>query len=87
MKTIEDVIKELPPDLQRQVIDFAEFLKQRRAKRKQTRWNRSEMPRVVPQESPLRATRRERFLEMPAASAETRRCPLHSLKPAAGATP
>lgn len=37
MKTIEDVIKELPPDLQRQVIDFAEFLKQRRARRKQTR--------------------------------------------------
>lgn len=36
MKTIEDVIKELPPDLQRQVIDFAAFLKQRRARRKQT---------------------------------------------------
>ena len=30
MQTIEDLIRELPPDLQQEVIDFAEFLLERR---------------------------------------------------------
>ena len=37
MKSVEETIKELPPELQREVLEFAEFLKQRRSKRKQTR--------------------------------------------------
>jgi len=37
MKTVEDVIKALPPDLQQEVLDFAEFLKERHTDRKQKR--------------------------------------------------
>jgi capsule polysaccharide export protein KpsE/RkpR len=35
MKDVEQIIRQLPPDLQREVLDFAEFLKQRQANRKQ----------------------------------------------------
>ena len=34
MKTIEERIRELPPDLQEEVVDFIEFLAQREKKRK-----------------------------------------------------
>jgi hypothetical protein len=35
MRRLEEVIGELPPDLQQEVLDFAEFLSQRRSPRKQ----------------------------------------------------
>jgi hypothetical protein len=35
MKNIEEVIRKLPLDLQQEVLDFAEFLKQRRLGKKQ----------------------------------------------------
>jgi len=31
MKSVDEVIRDLPPDLQRQVLEFAEFLKRKRA--------------------------------------------------------
>lgn len=34
MKTIEERIRELPPDLQAEVVDFIEFLAQRASRRK-----------------------------------------------------
>jgi hypothetical protein len=37
MRTVEDILKELPPDLQKQVVRFAEFLRQERAAKKQKR--------------------------------------------------
>jgi hypothetical protein len=39
MKNVEEIFKQLSPDLQREVIDFAEFLSQRSAGRKQKRLN------------------------------------------------
>jgi len=33
MKSIKDMIKELPPDLQREVADFAQFLIERRVRK------------------------------------------------------
>jgi len=35
MRNVEEVIRQLPPDLQREVLDFAEFLEQRQSNRKQ----------------------------------------------------
>jgi len=35
MKDVEEVIRKLPPDLQQEVLDFAEFITQRRQDRKQ----------------------------------------------------
>ncbi len=35
MKSVEEIIRKLPPDMQKEVLDFAEFLSQRRSKRKQ----------------------------------------------------
>jgi hypothetical protein len=35
MKDAEEILSQLPPDLQREVLDFAEFLKQRQSSRKQ----------------------------------------------------
>lgn len=35
MKDVEEIFKQLSPDLQREVIDFAEFLSHRRSNRKQ----------------------------------------------------
>ncbi|MBI4482442.1 MAG: DUF2281 domain-containing protein [Acidobacteria bacterium] len=35
MKTIDEMMKELPPDLQQEVLDFAEFLQQKRVRKKQ----------------------------------------------------
>ena len=35
MKTLEELIKELPPDLQQEVYDFASFLLEKRARPKQ----------------------------------------------------
>jgi hypothetical protein len=37
MKSVEEIMKQLPPDMQQEVLDFAEFLSQRRTKRKQQR--------------------------------------------------
>lgn len=36
MKTIEERIRELPPDLQAEVVDFLEFLAQRASRKKGT---------------------------------------------------
>ena len=37
MKTAEEIIKELPPDIQQEVLDFAEFLMSKRNPPKQKR--------------------------------------------------
>jgi len=37
MRKVEDVIRDLPPDLQKEVLDFAEFLKQKRSGRTRQR--------------------------------------------------
>jgi hypothetical protein len=35
MNKLENVVRELPPDLQQEVLDFAEFLQQKKAPKKQ----------------------------------------------------
>ena len=37
MKRLEEILRELPPDLQQEVLDFAEFLKQKKTPKKQNR--------------------------------------------------
>ena len=41
MKNVEDIIKQLPPYLQREVIDFAEFLSQRKSNRERKKLSMS----------------------------------------------
>ncbi len=35
MKSLEEMVKELPPDLRQEVQDFVEFLQEKKARRKQ----------------------------------------------------
>jgi hypothetical protein len=37
MKRLDEILKELPPDLQQEVLDFAEFLNQKRTRKRQKR--------------------------------------------------
>ncbi len=37
MKRLDEIVRELPPDLQQELLDFAEFLKQKKAPKKQRR--------------------------------------------------
>jgi hypothetical protein len=37
MNKLDEILKELPPDLQQEVLDFAEFLKQKRTRIRQKR--------------------------------------------------
>jgi len=37
MARLDEILKELPPDLQQEVLDFAEFLRQKKVPRRQNR--------------------------------------------------
>jgi len=37
MKRVDEVVRELPPELQQEVLDFAEFLRQKQGRKKQKR--------------------------------------------------